>query len=157
LRSLLERFDISDHLAIYILVSLSILMLLYEESRLASLAEVQVEILGPALVQQVVMAALFFGILLPVFVWGRKRWLYGLVSIVFAGYSGSKLAAAFSATLGIVPALEAKGIPIFDYQATFYLFALAAAICYLLAILLLRRSYGKLSMAQQYRRFGSMG
>ena len=67
-------------------------------------------------------------------------------AVLFAGYSGTRLAAAFSQTLELVLALQSKGVPISDYQGTFYLLALTSAICYLLAILLLRRSYGRLSV-----------
>ena len=151
LHSNLHRFNINVHLAVYILASVAIALLLYEESELVSQAGVQADILGPALLQQAIMTILLLGLLVPTYAWSRKRWPYPLASILFAGYSGTRLAAAFDTTLELVPTLEARGVPISDYQGTFYLLALVAAFSYLLMILLLRRSYGRLSSSQGIR------
>jgi len=140
----LERLNISNHFAIYVLSSLAIGLLLIEQAQLSSRAGVQANILGPVLVQQSIMAVLILGLLTPAYTWTRQHWPYALACILFAGYSGSRLAAAFNATLGLVPTLDSEGVPISDYQGTFYVLALSAAFCYLLMILLLRRSYGKL-------------
>jgi len=142
LRPNLEKANIVDHFAIYILASIAIGLLLYEQSQLSSRVGVQGDILGQALIQQTIMAFLLVGFLIPAHSISSKRWPYAVAAILFAGYSGSRLAAAFSATLGLVPTLQAKGIPISDYQTTFYFLALAAAISYVLSILLLRKSYG---------------
>jgi len=129
----------------YLLVTLAISLLLLEQSQLASRANAQSTSLADILVQQSVLAA-FLGLMLAIYGWTRIRWQYALSAVLFAGYSGTRLAAAFSQTLELVPALQSKGVPISDYQGTFYLLALASAICYLLAILLLRRSYGRMSL-----------
>lgn len=94
------------------------------------------------------MALLLFGLAMPVYTWKGRRWLYVLASILFASYSGLRMIAAFTATLGLVPTLNARGIPISDYQGTFYIFALVAAISYLWSILVLRRSYEQLADSQ---------
>ncbi len=140
----IDRFNLVEHLAVYFLASLAVALLLYEQSQLSSRAGVQVDVFGLALVQKAVMALLLFGVLIPVYAWYPKRWAYALAAILFAGYSGTRMTAAFTATLGLVPTLTARGIPISDYQGTFYLLALTSAFSYLLMILLLRRSYGKL-------------
>ena len=137
------RLNIATHLAIYILASLAIALLLFEQSQLSSRAGVQFDVLSTSLVQQSVMAVLLLG-LVAAYRWTRRRWPYAVAAILFAGYSGTRLAAAFNGTLELVVPLESKGIPISDYQGTFYGLALTASFSYLLMILLLRRSYGKL-------------
>ena len=140
-----NKHDLQVHLMTYLLVTLAIFLLLLEQSQLASRVNAQSTSLADILVQQGVLAVLL-GLMLVTYGWTRIRWQYVLSAILFAGYSGTRLAAAFSQTLGLVPALENMDVPISDYQGTFYLLALASAICYLLAILLLRRSYGRLSL-----------
>ena len=142
-----RKYGLQAHLTVYLLTTLAILLLLFEQSQLASRVNTQSTGMEEILVQQSVMAVLL-GSLVAAYGWRENRWVYVLSAILFAGYSGTRLAAAFSQTLGLVPALEDKGIPISDYQGAFYLLALAAAICYLLTILLLRRSYGRLSLKQ---------
>jgi len=143
-----DRFNLVEHLAVYFLASLAVALLLYEQSQLSPRAGVQVDTLELALIQQAVMALLLFGVLIPVYAWYPKRWAYALASILFAGYSGTRMTAAFTATLGLVPTLDARGIPISDYQGTFYLLSLAAAISYILTILLLKRSYGRVGVGE---------
>ena len=140
-----NKHNLQFHLMTYLLVTLAISLLLLEQSQLASRANAQSTSLADILVQQGVLAVLL-GLMLVTYGWTRIRWQYVLSAILFVGYSGTRLAAAFSQTLGLVPALQNKDVPISDYQGTFYLLALGAAICYLLAILLLRRSYGRLSL-----------
>ncbi len=72
------------------------------------------------------------------------RWLDVGASVLFAGYAGLSMISRFTATLELVPLLTSNGVPISDYQGSFYILALIAAISYLLVILLLRRCYGKL-------------
>ena len=140
-----NKYNLQVHLMTYLLVTLAISLLLLEQSQLASRANAQSTSLGDILVQQSVLAVLL-GLMMVTYGWTRTRWQYVLSAILFAGYSGTRLAAAFSQTLELVPALQNKDVPISDYQGTFYLLALASAISYLLAILLLRRSYGRLSV-----------
>jgi hypothetical protein len=143
-----NKHNLQAHLMMYFLVTLGIFLLLLEQSQLASRVNAQSTGLADILVQQAVLAVLL-GLLLVTYGWTRIRWQYVLSAILFAGYSGTRLAAVFSQTLGLVPALQSKGVPISDYQGTFYLLALASAVCYLLTILLLRRSYGRLSMERR--------
>jgi len=138
-----NRHNLQVHLMTYLLVTLAIILLVLEQSQLASRANAQSTSLADILVQQGVLAVLLC-LMLVTYGWTRIRWQYALSAILFAGYSGTRLAAAFSQTLGLVPALQSKEVPISDYQGSFYLLALASAVCYLVAILLLRRSYGRL-------------
>src|SRR5213594_5257246 len=140
-----NKHNLQFHLMTYLLVTLAISLLLLEQSQLASRANAQSTSLADILVQQGVLAVLL-GLMLVTYGWTKIRWQYVLSAILFAGYSGTRLASAFSQTLGLVPALQNMDVPISDYQGTFYLLALASAICYLLTILLLRRSYGRLSL-----------
>ena len=140
-----EKYGLQAHLTIYFLATVAILLLLFEQFQLAT--RVHLEPVGWAeiLVQQFLLAV-FLGLLMVSYGWIENRWLYVSFAILFAGYSGTRLAAAFSETIGLVPSLDQIGVPLSDYQGTFYLLALASAFCYLLTILLLRRSYGKLGL-----------
>ncbi len=140
-----HRYGLQLHLTIYVLTTLAILLLLFEQSQLATRVGIQSTSLEEFLVQQFVLGGLLV-VLVGAFGKIENRWMYGLFAVLFAGYSGSRLAAAFSRTLGLVPALENQGVPISDYQGSFYLLALASAVCYLMTILLLRRCYGRLSI-----------
>jgi hypothetical protein len=149
----LERLNITQHVAVYFLASLAVALLLFEQAQLSSRAGVPVDVLGTVLVQQAVMALLLFGLAMPVHAWKGRHWPYALASILFVGYSGLRMIAAFTAILGLVPTLNARGIPISDYQGTFYIFALVAAISYLWSILALRRSYEELANSQTLDEF----
>ncbi len=140
-----DRHGFQVHLVLYFLATTAILLLVFEHSQLAARLGGYSTDLEEILVQQSVLS-LLLGLLIVTYEWIENRWAYGFSAILFAGYAGTRLAAAFSQTLGLVPALENQGVPISDYQRTFYLLALAAAVCYLLSILLLRRSYGRLIM-----------
>lgn len=148
LASKLLALNLQEHLTVYLLASLANGLLLFEQSQLASRAGLPVDILGIALFQQLVMGILILAVLAASYPRAHRRWFYVIASILFAAYSGSRMASAFSASLELVGPLESKGIPISDYQGNFYLLALGAAISYVLMILLLRRAYGKLSSAQ---------
>src|SRR5215510_3866778 len=134
-----EKYGLQAHLTIYFLATVAILLLLFEQFQLAT--RVHLEPVGWAeiLVQQFLLAV-FLGLLMVSYGWIENRWLYVSFAILFAGYSGTRLAAAFSETIGLVPSLDQIGVPLSDYQGTFYLLALASAFCYLLTILLLRQS-----------------
>jgi len=142
-KSMLNKYGLRVHVAVYILTTFAILLLLYEQAQLASRAGLPPVDVVQIIVQQGVLAALV-GLLGVGYGWFRKRWFYAMAALLFAGYSATRLAAAFTQTLGLVPKLESIGIPISDYQGTFYVLALAAAISYLLTILLLRKTYGSL-------------
>jgi hypothetical protein len=135
-------------LTVYLLASIANGLLLFEQSQLSSRAGISFDSLGVGLLQQLVMGILILGVLAAGYPWSHRRWFYVLASILFAAYSGSRMASAFSGSLELVVPLESKGIPISDYQGNFYLLALGAAFTYLLMILLLRRTYGRLSAAR---------
>ncbi len=144
MQSSLLKLNAREYLSAYVIASLAYGLLLFEQSQLASRVGQQVDV--PLLVfsQELFMAILVFGVALAGAARAAWRWLYGGASTLFAVYAGIGLASRFNATLELVVPLESMGIPISDYQGTFYLLALGAAIGYLLTILVLRRSYGKL-------------
>ena len=131
-------------MASYVLASLAYGLLLLEQSQLSSRAGVSFDILASVLVQESLMAVLLVVVAFAGAVKRAWRYLYVFAATVFASYAGLGVVTRFNATLELVVPLEAKGIPISDYQGTFYVLALVSAISYLLMILLLRRSYGKL-------------
>ena len=143
-----DKYRARVHLAIYVLTTLAISALFYEQAQLAHRAGVQSVDAAQLVVQQVILG-LLGGLLLAGYGWIRNRRFYALSALLFAGYSATRLAAAFTETLGLVPKLESIGIPVSDYQGTFYLLALTAAVSYLITILLLRQTYGKLDRVRQ--------
>ncbi len=140
----LLKFNAPEYLTAYFLASLAYNLLLFEQSQLASRAGQQVNI--PLLVstQEAFLTVLVLAVAFTGAARGAWRWLYVGASVLFAGYAGLSMISRFTATLELVPLLTSNGVPISDYQGSFYILALIAAISYLLVILILRRSYGKL-------------
>ncbi len=140
----LLKLNAREYLLAFILASLAYNLLLFEQSQLASRAGQGVDI--PILVfsQELFLGILVFALAFTGVARVAWRWLYVGASGFFAGYAGLSMISRFTATLELVPILASNGVPISDYQGSFYFLALIAAISYLLVILILRRSYGKL-------------
>jgi len=137
------RLNVREYLVAYVLASLAFGLMLFEESQLSSRAGVNVDSLTLVLVQESIMAVLLIAM---AFSSTMKSWRYTFViaATVFGGYAGLGMVTRFNASLELVTPLENLGVPISNYQGTFYLLALTAAILYITTVLLLRRSYGKL-------------
>jgi len=72
------------------------------------------------------------------------RWQYTLTGVITSGYLAYHLSGKFLNTLGWIGVLETSGFNVSSVYAELFWFGLGTTICYLLAILVLRRSYGKL-------------
>jgi len=144
----LLKLNAKEYVLAYVLASLSYGLLLLEESQLAPRAGQGVDVLLLVSVQETLMAVLVLGVAFAGAARVAWRWLYVSAATLFAAYAGVGLTSRFTATLELVIPLESRGIPISDYQGSFYVLALTAAFSYVLAILLLRRSYGKLVSAR---------
>ena len=72
------------------------------------------------------------------------RWQYPLTGVFVSTYLAYHLGGKFLNTLGWIGVLETSGVNVSDVYGDLYWFGLGTTICYLLAILALRRSYGKL-------------
>ncbi len=72
------------------------------------------------------------------------RWQYPLTGVFVSTYLAYHLGGKFLNTLGWIGVLETSGVNVSDVYGDLFWFGLGTTICYLLAILALRRSYGKL-------------
>src|SRR2546428_9555090 len=73
------------------------------------------------------------------------RWKYMIASVSFIGYVGYSLGVGFLTSLGWASILASMNIDVSPILQSFYLFNLGAAICYLGLVLVLRRTYTRLS------------
>ena len=72
------------------------------------------------------------------------RWQYPLTGVFVSTYLAYHLGGKFLNALGWIGVLETSGVNVSDVYGGLFWFGLGTTICYLLAILALRRSYGKL-------------
>jgi len=73
------------------------------------------------------------------------RWKYMIGSVSFIGYVGYSLGIGFLASLGWTSILASMNVDVSPILQSYYLFNLGAAICYLGIVLVLRRTYTRLS------------
>jgi len=73
------------------------------------------------------------------------KWAFTLSGMAISGFVGYWLGAKFLAILEWISALQSNRVNSSDTYAGLYWFGLAATICYLAMILVLRKSYGKLA------------
>jgi len=120
--------------------SISILIQTY-----GSMLGVQLSILSVVLAFQAISGVL----LLATSRMGRARtaWRgkYIITSMSFIGYVGYSLGVGFLTSLGWASILASMNIDVSPILQSFYLFNLGAAICYLGLVLVLRRTYTRLS------------
>ena len=108
---------------------------------------------GPGIVLALILGSLVFqGVLLVVVLIlalsavsrTRWRWAYPFLGLVVSGFVGYWLGAKFLGTLEWVSTLQNSRIDSSGPYSGLFWFGLAASICYLLMILILRKSYGQL-------------
>jgi hypothetical protein len=73
------------------------------------------------------------------------RWKYMITSMSFIGYVGYSLGVAFLTSLGWASIIAGMNVDVSAILQSYYLFNLGAAICYLGIVLVLRRTYTRLS------------
>src|SRR5713101_3258114 len=73
------------------------------------------------------------------------RWKYMIASVSFIGYVGYSLGIGFLTSLGWTSILASMNVDVSPILQSYYLFNLGAAICYLAIVLVLRRTYTRLS------------
>lgn len=76
------------------------------------------------------------------------RWQYTLTGVLVSIYLAYHLGGKFLNTLGWIGVLETSGLNVSGVYGDLFWFGLGTTICYLLAILVLRKSYGKLVLAR---------
>ena len=73
------------------------------------------------------------------------KWAFTLSGVAISGFVGYWLGAKFLAILEWISALQSNRVNSSDTYAGLFWFGLAATICYIAMILVLRKSYGKLA------------
>ena len=68
-----------------------------------------------------------------------------IVSVSFMGYVGYMLGIGFLTSLGWTSVIASMNVDVSPILQSYYLFNLGAAICYLGVVLVLRRTYTRLS------------
>jgi hypothetical protein len=166
----LLRINAREHIAIYILATLANFLLSIPQylavntalelainpkgstasliAQYGSSTGLFLDFLRSGLIFQGVMAVLVIGLVGPASSRRGWRWQYaltgGLVSIYLAYHLGGK----FLNALGWIGVLDTSGVNVSGVYADLFWFGLGTTICYLLAILVLRKSYGKLALGR---------
>ncbi len=96
------------------------------------------------LIFQGLMAVLVVGVTWSASSNKNWRWQYTLTSVLTAGYLAYRLSNRFLSTLDSIGVLQASGFDVSNVYAELFWFGLATTGWYILAILWLRLSYGKL-------------
>jgi len=81
--------------------------------------------------------------------WG---WQYVLTGVFISTYLAYHLGGKFLNALGWIGVLETSGVNVSGVYGDLFWFGLGTTICYLLVILVLRRSYGKLAIGKSEER-----
>src|SRR5207245_1853506 len=97
------------------------------------------------LIVQGVMAVLVVGLIGSASSLRGWRWQYALTGVFVSTYLAYHLGGKFLNALGWIGVLETSGVNVSDVYGDLFWFGLGTTICYLLVILVLRRSYGKLA------------
>ena len=161
------RVNAREHLAIYALVSLANFLLSVPQylavntalelginpngttasliTQYGSSTGLVLDFLRSGLIFQGVMAVLVIGLIGSASSRRGWRWQYALTGVFVSTYLAYHLGGKFLNTLGWIGVLETSGVNVSDVYGDLFWFGLSATICYLLLILVLRRSYGKLA------------
>jgi hypothetical protein len=108
------------------------------------------DFLRSALIFQGIMAILVLGLAGSLLSQKRWKWQYVATSILVSAYLAYHLGGKFLNALGWIGFLEINGFDAAGIYADLFWFGLGTTICYLLVILVLRRSYGRLKAGSQW-------
>src|SRR2546425_3418131 len=150
-RRALVDLNLAEHFWAFILVSVADSLLLFQLSSLASQVGTSVNVLGSMAVQESVLAFLLFVAVLSGTSKTAWRLGYVLASFLFIGYAMVQMASGFIQALDFVSQLQVRGVDVQGFLGPAYLLILGSTVSFLLAILLLRRAYGKLLKARGIR------
>jgi len=166
LRELL-RINAREHLAIYILATLANFLLSIPQflavntalelgispkgttatliTQYGSSTGLFLDFLRSGLIFQGLMAVLVVGLVGSTSSRRGWRWQYALTGMLVSLYLAYHLGGKFLNALGWIGVLDTSSVNVSGVYAELFWFGLGATICYLLAILVLRKSYGKLA------------
>jgi hypothetical protein len=103
-----------------------------------------ISVLPGSLVFQGILLVLVLTLALSAVARTRWSWAYPFLGFVVSGFVGTWIGAKFLGALEWVSTLQNNRIDSSGPYSGLFWFGLAASICYVLMILLLRRSYGRL-------------
>jgi hypothetical protein len=109
------------------------------------------DFLRSGLIFQGVMAILVVGLVGAASSQGGWRWQYALTGLLVSSYLAYHLGGKFLNTLGWIGVLDASGVNVSNIYGDLFWFSLGTTICFLLTILVLRKSYGKLKLGRPDR------
>jgi hypothetical protein len=163
---ILGRFNAREHAAVYVLATLSNLLLSIPEylavrSAYASSLPVKGSVAGfvaayglsfgialdwvwTLLVFQALLTVLVLAVAATSLAEKGWRWFYVFGAMMICGFVGYWIGAKFLTTLGWVSLLQNSGTDASGLYSALFWFGLGAAVCYVVTILVLRRSYDKL-------------
>ena len=169
LRELL-RINAREHLAVYTLATLANFLLSIPQylavntaldlginpkgttatliSQYGSSTGLFLDLLRSGLIFQGIMAVLVLGLVGSTSSRRGWRWQYTLTGMLFSLYLAYHLGGKFLNALGWIGVLDTSSVNVSSVYADLFWFGLGATICYLLAILVLRKSYGKLALGR---------
>jgi len=93
---------------------------------------------------QGILAVLVVTLALSAIVKASWRWAYAFSAVIVSGFVGYWLGAKFLVTLEWISTLQNNRVDSSTEYTSLFWFGLAATICYLAMLLVLRKSYGKL-------------
>jgi hypothetical protein len=96
------------------------------------------------LVFEGILAVLVVTLALSAIVNTGWRWPYAFASVIVSGFVGYWLGAKFLVVLEWISILQNNRVDISGSYSSLFWFGLAASICYVLMVLFLRKSYGRL-------------
>jgi len=162
------RVNAREHLAIYALASLTSFLLSVPQylavntalelginpngttasliAQYGSSTGLVLDFLRSGLIFQGVMAVLVIGLIGSASSRRGWRWQYALTGVFVSTYLAYHLGGKFLNALGWIGVLETSGVNVSGVYGDLFWFGLGTTICYLLVILVLRRSYGKLAL-----------
>jgi len=166
----LLRINAREHLAIYILATLANFFLSVPQylavntalelginpkeltavlvAQYGSSTGLFLDFLRSGLTFQGVMAVLVIGLIGSASSRRGWRWQYALTGALVSIYLAYHLGGKFLNALGWIGVLNTSGVNVSGVYADLFWFGLGTTICYLVAILVLRKSYGKLRVSR---------
>lgn len=106
------------------------------------------DFLRSGLIFQGLMAVLVLGLVGSASSRRGWRWQYTLTGMLFSLYLAYYLGGKFLNALGWIGVLDTSSVNVSGVYADLFWFGLGATVCYLVTILVVRKSYGKLAIGR---------
>jgi len=114
------------------------------------------DFLRSGLIFQGVIAVLVLGLVGSTSSRRGWRWQYALTGMLVSLYLAYHLGGKFLNALGWIGVLDSSSVNVSGVYADLFWFGLGTTVCYLLVVLVLRKSYGKLALGRpEEKRLGT--